>query len=256
MFEILSNYWDLLLLGQYPSGPLGGLSITLILSLLGLGLAFPVSIVLALARISPIAAVRIPATVLVYVIRGIPLIMVIFWVYFFLPLLIGRTITGFTTMLCTLVIYQSAYLSEVIRAGMEALPKGQIEASRALGLGYFRTIRFVILPQALYNMMPSMISQFVSTIKETSLGYVINVPEITFAANQVNNQLLTQPLAVFSILALVYFLLCFSFTELADYIERRITKKRDGKHKKIKLGKPSKRNYIAMSTATASKENS
>jgi polar amino acid transport system permease protein len=256
MFEILHNHWELLLLGQYPSGPLGGLAITLILSLLGLGLAFPVSIVLALARISPLAAFRVPATVLVYVIRGIPLIMVIFWVYFFLPLLIGRTITGFTTMLCTLVIYQSAYLSEVIRAGIEALPKGQIEASRALGLGYFRTIRFVILPQALYNMMPSMISQFVSTIKETSLGYVINVPEITFAANQVNNQLLTQPLAVFSILALIYFVLCFSFTELADYIERRITRKRAGKRKSQKPSVTSSGPYVKLPTAAVSKENS
>jgi polar amino acid transport system permease protein len=255
MIEILHNYWELLLLGQYPHGPLGGLSITLILSLLGLGLAFPVSILLALARISPMAVFRIPATVLVYVIRGIPLIMVIFWVYFFLPLLIGRTITGFTTMLCTLVIYQSAYLSEVIRAGIEALPKGQIEASRALGLGYFRTIRFVILPQALYNMMPSMISQFVSTIKETSLGYIINVPEITFAANQVNNQLLTKPLAVFSILAIVYFVLCFSFTELADYIERRITRKRAGKRKKTAAGGLPGGTFSPLSTAAASKEN-
>ncbi len=255
MLDILHNYWDLLLLGQYPHGALGGLAITLILSMLGLGLAFPVSILLALARISPMAVFRVPATMLVYTIRGIPLIMVIFWVYFFLPLLIGRTITGFTTMLCTLVIYQSAYLCEVIRAGIEALPKGQLEASRALGLGYFRTLRFVILPQALYNMMPSMISQFVSTIKETSLGYVINVPEVTFAANQVNNQLLTKPLAVFSLLALIYFVLCFSFTELADYIERRITNKRAGKARKNKPDVGSNLSMTAL-PAAASKENS
>ncbi|WP_211464653.1 amino acid ABC transporter permease [Collimonas silvisoli] len=228
MFQILADNWQLFLIGQYPHGPLGGLSVTLILSLLGLGLAFPVSILLALARISPMAVFRMPATVLVYVVRGIPLLMVIFWTYFFLPLLIGRTITGFTTMLCTLVIYQSAYLSEVIRAGIEALPRGQIEASRALGLSYFKTIRHVILPQALYNMTPSMVSQFVSTIKETSLGYVINVPEMTFAANQVNNQLLTKPLPVFMILALTYFIVCFSFTQFADYLERRITHKRRG----------------------------
>ncbi|MFJ3057942.1 amino acid ABC transporter permease [Herbaspirillum sp. NPDC087042] len=256
MFDILHNYWELLLMGQYPHGALGGLAITLILSLLGLGLAFPVSILLALARISPMAMFRVPATMLVYTIRGIPLIMVIFWVYFFLPLLIGRTITGFTTMLCTLVIYQSAYLCEVIRAGIEALPKGQLEASRALGLGYFRTLRFVILPQALYNMMPSMISQFVSTIKETSLGYVINVPELTFAANQVNNQLLTQPLAVFSLLALIYFVLCFSFTELADYIERRITRKRAGRARKNSGNATGGLPFVTLPATAASKENS
>ena len=105
-------------------------------------------------------------------------------------------------MLCTLVIYEGAFLSEVVRAGIVALCPGQMDAARALGHGYLGAMWFVILPQALYNMMPSMLSQFVSTIKETTLGYVINVPELTFAANQINNQLLTKPFQVFFILAI------------------------------------------------------
>ena len=87
------------------------------------------------------------------------------------------------------------------------------------------------------------------------MGYVINVPEVTFAANQVNNQLLTKPLAVFSLLALIYFVLCFSFTELADYIERRITNKRAGKARKNKPDVGSKLSMTAL-PAAASKENS
>ncbi|SFH60600.1 polar amino acid transport system permease protein [Collimonas sp. OK307] len=228
IFDILRDNWLLLLIGQYPNGPLGGLAITLILSIAGLALAFPISILLAIARVSPIRWIRLPATVVVYVVRGVPLVMFIFWVYFFVPLLIGRTVSGFTTMLVTLVIYQAAYLAEVIRAGIEGLPKGQSEASMALGMSYMQTTVKIILPQALYNMVPAMVSQFVSTIKETSLGYVISVNELTFAANQVNSTLLTKPFPVFMLLALIYFLLCFTLSQFAHFLEKRITNKRAG----------------------------
>ncbi|ROZ78081.1 amino acid ABC transporter permease [Ramlibacter sp. WS9] len=228
ILNILRDNWTLLLIGQYPNGPLGGLAITLLLSVLGLALAFPLGVVLALARVSPIGWLRAPATAVVYVVRGVPLIMFIFWVYFFLPALTGHTVSGFTTMVVTLVIYQAAYLAEVIRAGIEGLSRGQTEASRALGLSYMQTTFKVVLPQALYNMVPAMVSQFVSTIKETSLGYVISVNELTFAANQVNNTLLTKPFQVFILLAGIYFLVCFSLTQLARHLERRIARKRAG----------------------------
>lgn len=226
--SIFRDNWVLLLVGQYPNGPLGGLAITLVLSLIGLALAFPLGVILALARVSALKWLRAPAMVVIYMVRGVPLIMFIFWVYFFLPAVIGRTVSGFTTMVVTLVIYQAAYLAEVVRAGIEGLPKGQTEAARALGLNYMQTTFKVVLPQALYNMVPAMVSQFVSTIKETSLGYVISVNELTFAANQVNNTLLTKPFQVFMILAAMYFMLCFSLTQLARHLEKRIATKRAG----------------------------
>lgn len=228
IFDILRDNWLLLLVGQYPNGPMGGIVATLVLSVLGIVLAFPVSVLLALARLSPWRALRWPATVLVYIVRGVPLLMVILWVYFLVPILIGHDVSGFTTMLCTLVIYEGAYLSEVVRAGIQALPKGQAEAARALGHSHLGTMWYVILPQALYNMLPSMLSQFISTIKETTLGYVINVQELTFAANQINNQLLTKPFQVFFILAMTYYVVCFSLTQLAQWLERRIAHKRLG----------------------------
>lgn len=226
ILDIIRDNWVLLLVGQYPHGPLGGLAITLILSVLGLILAFPVSVLLALGRVSPLRIFSVPATVIVYLARGVPLVMFIFWVYFFVPILIGRTVSGFTTMLITLVIYEAAYLAEVIRAGIDGLPKGQIEASRALGMSYVQTMFKVVLPQALYNMLPAMISQFVSNIKETSLGYVISVNELTFAANQINSMLLTKPFPVFILLALMYFVLCFMLTRMARALEKRIAAKR------------------------------
>jgi polar amino acid transport system permease protein len=225
---ILRDYGLLLLVGQYPNGPLGGLALTFILAVLGLALAFPLGVVLALARVSRSKLLYWPATALVYVMRGLPLLMLIFWVYFFLPAIVGRPVSGFSTLLATLVIYEAAYLAEIVRAGIQSLPQGQMEAARAVGLTYMQAMRKVILPQALYNMVPAMLSQFVSTIKETSLGYVISVNELTYAANQVNSALLTKPFPVFAVLAAIYFLLCFSLTQVARHLERRVARRRAG----------------------------
>jgi polar amino acid transport system permease protein len=228
IYHIIQDDWLLLLIGQYPNGPLGGIAATLLLSILGISLAFPLSVLIALARISPWPLLHAPATALVYTMRGVPLLMIIFWGYFLVPLLIGRIVPGFVTMVCALVVYEAAFLSEIVRAGIQALPPGQTDAARALGHTHLNAMRYVILPQALYNMMPSILSQFVSTIKDTTLGYVINVPELTFAANQINNRLLTKPFEVFFILAMIYYIVCWTLTQLANWLERRIAAKRAG----------------------------
>lgn len=226
MFTILHDNGMLLLMGQYPNGPLGGVLCTLLISLLAVLFAFPVGVLLGLARLSPWRWLSWPATCWVYLLRGIPLMMVVFWTYFCVPLLIGHNISGFSTMLCTLVIYESAYIAEIVRGGIQALPHGQYEAARALGMGHIKTLRLVILPQALFNTLPSLVSQLVSIIKDSTLGYVINVPELTFAANQVSNQLLTKPFQVFAIVALSYYIICFSLTWLANQLEARLAQKR------------------------------
>ncbi|WP_425961065.1 amino acid ABC transporter permease [Rhizobium nepotum] len=228
MITIVHDNWLLLLIGQYPNGPLGGLANTIILSALAIALAFPVSILMAMARLSKWRLLRWPVTGLVYVTRGVPLLMLILWSYFLVPIWTGADVPSFVIMLTTLVIYQGAFLSEVVRAGIVALGAGQMDAARALGHSYISAMRFIILPQALFNMIPSMISTFVATIKDTTLGYVINVPDLTFAASQVNNQLLTQPFQVFLILAVVYYAICWSLTYLANAVERRIAKRRAG----------------------------
>jgi polar amino acid transport system permease protein len=222
MLEILQNNWLLFLIGQYPHGPIGGLAMTLFMAVVGLALCFPFAVALALARLSPWRAFSRPATAIVHVVRGLPLIMFIFWIYFAWPIVTGRTVGGVETLIIALVVYEACYLAEIIRAGIEALPQGQVEAARALGLGYVPLTFRVVLPQALRNMLPSMVSQFVSTIKETSLGYVISAHEVTFAASQVNNQLLTKPFQVYGLLALTYFALCFTLSSGARLLERRM----------------------------------
>jgi polar amino acid transport system permease protein len=222
---LIQTYWLYFLVGQYPNGPLGGLALTLILATLGLLLSLPLGLLLGMARISPWRAVRWPVTALVYVVRGTPLLMVVFWAYFFLPSVTGYKTDQFWTMLIALVIFDAAYLAEIVRAGIQGLPKGQMECARSLGLSYTKAMRTVILPQALRNSLPSLVNQFISTIKETSLGYIIGLAEVTFIATQINSLVFTKPAEVFGILGLTYFVLCFGLSRFAFWIEKRLERK-------------------------------
>ena len=224
MLELIQQYWLYFLIGQYPNGPLGGLALTLILAAMGLLLSLPLGLVFGLMRVSPYAWLRWPITALVYVVRGTPLLMVVFWAYFFLPTITGVKTDQFWTMLIALVIFDAAYLAEIVRAGILGLPKGQMECARALGMPYLKAMRVVILPQALRNSLPSLVNQFISTIKETSLGYIIGLTEVSFIASQINAQAMTKGAQVFSILALTYFVLCFALSRVAYALERRLVR--------------------------------
>ncbi|MDR7307417.1 amino acid ABC transporter permease [Rhodoferax saidenbachensis] len=224
--EMLDTYWVFFLIGQYPNGPLGGLSLTLLLASAALLLALPLGLVLGVCRVSPWRAIRWPVTALVFVVRGTPLLMVVFWAYFFLPSITGVKTGQFPTMLMALVVFDAAYLAEIVRAGIQSLPKGQTEAARALGLSYIGTLRLVLLPQAVRHMLPSLINQFVSTIKETSLGYIIGLSEVSFIASQINTQVFTMPAQVYLILAFTYFVLCFGLSRVAYGLEKRLSTRR------------------------------
>jgi len=222
MIELIQEYWLYFLVGQYPNGPLGGLSLTILLSAGALVLAMPLGLLLGVARVSPYRAVRWPVTALVQVVRAVPLLLVVFWAYFFLPAVTGVKTGQATTMLMTLVLFDAVYLAEIVAAGIRALPKGQLESARSLGLGYFQALRLVLLPQALKHVLPSLVNQLVSTIKATSLGYIIGLSEVSFIATQVNTLVFTKAVEVYIILALTYFVLCFGLSRLAFLLERHL----------------------------------
>ncbi len=224
MLELIQEYWLYFLVGQYPNGPLGGLALTVVLAALGLILSLPLGLVFGLMRVSPYKWVRLPITAFVYVVRGTPLLMVVFWAYFFLPTVTGVKTDQFWTMLIALVIFDAAYLAEIVRAGIQGLPKGQMECARSLGLSYMKAMTTVVLPQALRNSLPSLVNQFISTIKETSLGYIIGLAEVSFIAAQINALVFTKPAEVFGILGLTYFVLCFGLSRLAYVLERRLVR--------------------------------
>ncbi|XHS79333.1 amino acid ABC transporter permease [Burkholderiaceae bacterium UC74_6] len=221
MSELIDTYWLYFLVGQYPQGPLGGLALTVLLAALAIVLAFPLGLLLGVARISTWRALRVPVTAAIWIVRGTPLLMVVFWAYFFLPAITGHRGSQFSTMLTALVVFDAAYLAEIVRAGLQGLPDGQLQAARALGLSWAQALRWVLLPQALRHMLPSLVNQFVSTIKQTSLGTIIGLAELSFVANQINIQVLVKPVQVYGTLAASYFVLCFGLSQLAQWLERR-----------------------------------
>jgi len=224
VWQVIQDYWLIFLIGSYPRGPLGGLAATVALIVLGLGLAFPCGILLALGRTSRHQIINQVSTAIVIGIRSIPFLMVIFWSYFLLPIMIGRVVSGFTTLVGALIVYQGAYFAEIIRAGILTVPKGQLEAAAALSLSPRVVTWRIILPQALRTMLPSLISQAVAGMKETSLGYVISVHEVTFSAQQINSMAINKPLEVFFVLAMIFFALCFSLSLWARLLERKMAK--------------------------------
>ena len=115
-------------------------------------------------------------------IRGVPLLMVIFWMYFLLPAIFGKGITETRTVILGLTFFTSAYMSQIVRAGIEGIPKGQMEAAISTGLKHWQAMVYIILPQGLRNMIPSFVNQFVSLIKDTSLAFIVGVSELTHVA--------------------------------------------------------------------------
>jgi polar amino acid transport system permease protein len=225
MIELIQDYWLYFLVGQYPNGPLGGLSLTVLLSGAALLLAMPLGLMLGVARVSPYRVLAWPVAVLVQIVRAVPLLLVVFWAYFFLPAVTGVKTGQATTMLMTLVLFDAVYLAEIVKAGIGSLPKGQLEGARSLGLSYGQALRLVILPQALRHVSPSLVSQLVATIKATSLGYIIGLSEVSFIATQVNTLVFTKAVEVYIVLALTYFILCFGLSRLAFLLERRLNRR-------------------------------
>jgi polar amino acid transport system permease protein len=222
MIELIRDNGLYLMIGEYPKGPLGGLALTLIIAAAAMAFVLPCAVLVALARTSGIKTLQRVMTVYVAVIRAIPVLLIIFWVYLFAPIVIGFPLSGFTTIVVAIVVYQTAYLSEVIRAGIEALPGGQVEAARALGLRYVPITLRVVLPQVLVNVSPGILNVLTIIVKETSLGYMVGVGELTLTASHVNSLTLTKPLQVFALLSIIYFVICFGISRVVKLLEARV----------------------------------
>src|SRR5215831_16330483 len=124
-------------------------------------LGFLLGIFIGIGRLAPQWWIRVPAGIYVEFFRGVPLVMVIFWMWFIMPILLGTAIPEFGVALAAFVIFEAAYLGEIVRAGIQSVPRGQVEAATALGLGSVQAMRHVVLPQALRNMIPSLVTQFI-----------------------------------------------------------------------------------------------
>ncbi|GAA3909172.1 amino acid ABC transporter permease [Gibbsiella dentisursi] len=222
-FTVIQENWTYLLWGTWPDGPLGGAALTLAISLMaGVASALLGTLLgVALAMSRGIWAGLLAA--LLGFFRAIPVIMLIFWTYFLLPMVFGFDIPEITTVVCALALIASAYLAHAVKAGIAAIGRGQWQAGMSLGLTQWQTLRMIVLPQALRMMAPSFINQWISLIKDTSLAYIVGVGELTFLATQVNNRSMVYPMEVFLFVALVYFVFCQVLELLANALNQRFS---------------------------------
>jgi His/Glu/Gln/Arg/opine family amino acid ABC transporter permease subunit len=217
---IVHNLRFLLLQGLLGIGAFGGGTLALALPAIALG--FVVGIVVALARLSRVALAYYPATAYVATIRGVPLVMVIFWFWFFIPIATGVALPQYWVALVAFVVFEAAYLGEIIRAGIQSVPRGQVEAASATGLAYAHVMRHVVLPQALRNMLPSLVTQFIILFKDTSLASIIGYMDLTKAAQTVNQREI-RPFELYLFIAVVYWICTFGLSRLARALERRMS---------------------------------
>jgi len=220
-FSVISDNFTYFMIGRFPHGPLGGVGLTLYLAVVSCILSFFGGLLLALLSISRFPIIRYPALAFINLVRGMPLLMVIFWMYFLMPALFG-TIAENTTVIMALTLFTSAYMSRIVIAGIAGIPKGQTEAAVSTGLTTWQVMLYIVLPQGLRNMIPSFVNQFVSLIKDTSLAFIVGVSELTHVATQINNRTMAFPTEIFIFIAVVYFMLCYAFTSLSRWLEGRL----------------------------------
>lgn len=217
---VVSNFKFLIVQGFFGLGAFGGGTLRLAIPAIVLG--FLLGILVGLARLANAAWIRVPATLYVEFFRGVPLVMVIFWFWFIIPQLLRLPIPEYGVALVAFVIFEAAYFGEIVRAGIQSVPRGQVEAARAVGLKGTQTMRHVVLPQALRNMVPSLVTQMIVLFKDTSLASIIGYVDLTKAAQIVNNREI-RPFELYLFIAVVYWLCTYSMSRYARRVERRLT---------------------------------
>jgi aspartate/glutamate/glutamine transport system permease protein len=199
----------------------GGLGVTLELAAIAIAISFVAGVALALARLSRWPALRAVATLYIEGMRALPLLLVIFFAYFALPRILGVKLDPFTAGAIALSAFTAALVAEIVRAGILAVPKGLLEAAASQGLSPAQILRIVTLPIAVRQMMPALVAQFVTLLKDTSLTAVIGILELTRRGQIVFAQPPFQPIPVFALLALIYFTANFGLAQVGRRLETR-----------------------------------
>ncbi|MCJ2018319.1 amino acid ABC transporter permease [Methylobacterium sp. E-065] len=211
---VVTDNLGYLLVGAWPDGPIGGLALTLILSGLSGLVSAVLGLLLGIGLAMSAGAGRRTLVLGLGFFRAIPILMLIFWSYFLLPILFGVSVPEIGTVVTALALVGGAYLAYGVAAGIESIGSGQWAAGLALGLGRWQVLRVIVLPQALRAMAPSFLNQWTALIKDTSLAYVIDVPELSFVAAQVNNRAMVYPAEIFLFVGAVYGALCLALDRL------------------------------------------
>lgn len=197
-----------------------GLLVTILVSLVSIFLSFIIGGVLGVVRFANIPFLSKIIGLIVDIIRNLPLLLIIFFTYFALPQ-IGIKLSIFWAAVAALTIFESAMLSEIFRAGLNAVPKGQMEAGLSTGLTYTETMMSIVVPQAFKSMIPALVSQLISLIKDTSLAVIISLPELTHNAKIIYGQNESYVIPMFVAMTVMYFVVCYVLSLLSNYLEKR-----------------------------------
>jgi polar amino acid transport system permease protein len=213
--------WDFSFAWEYRIVFLRGIGYTLAISLVSMAVAIIVGLLLASGRLSTRKPIRYASTAVVELIRETPLLVHLLWIFYCVPVLIGKTIGAPLAAIVALSIYTSAYLAEIFRAGIGAIDRGQVDVARCLGMSHFQTFRRVVLPQALRTVIPPVTNQFAALIKYSSLASYLAIYELFKEA--MNLSLVVQrPLEIYTATALMYFVPIFLCSMAARKLEARL----------------------------------
>lgn len=206
-----------------PSLPFlwSGLLFTAKLTLIAMAGGIFLGTLLALARLSAITPLALAATCYVNVMRSIPLLMVILWFFLVIPLITGQPMGAENSAILTFTAFEAAYYSEIMRAGIQSVPRGQVWAGQALGMNYRQTMSHIVLPQAFRNMLPVLLTQTIILFQDTSLVYAIGAKDLLKAA-EVAGKNYNRPVEMYLFVALIYFVICFSLSRLVKHLQARI----------------------------------
>jgi len=183
-------------------------------------IALPVACLFALGRLSRRALIYWPVTVYVNVLRSSPLLMILFWAYYTGPMLTGRPSSAYLAATVALTAFEIAYLTEIVRAGLQSIPESQRRAGLATGLTQAQVSRFVILPQALRRMLPSLLTQIVIAFQDSTIASIIGVPDIAQVTTIVNARE-NRPIELYAALAVIYFAICYALSRSVRALEAR-----------------------------------
>lgn len=204
----------------------GGLPLTLILATFGIAFAFPLGVLLALGRRSNMPAIKALCVIYIELIRGVPLISLLFMSSVMLPLFlpVGFTIDKLLRAQIAIILFAAAYVAETVRGGLQAIPKGQIEGAESLGLSYWQQMRMIILPQALKIVIPPLVGIFISLFKDTSLVVIIGIFDLTQAAKAALSDAAWRGFGVeaYVFISLIYFVYCYAMSRYSQALERRL----------------------------------
>jgi glutamate/aspartate transport system permease protein len=198
-----------------------GLIFSVQLTLIAMVGGIALGTVLALMRLSGKAWLVIPATAYVNTLRSIPLVMVILWFFLLIPLLIGRPMGAELSAMITFTIFEAAYYSEIMRAGIQSVPRGQVYAGYAVGMTYAQCMKLIVLPQAFRNMLPVLLTQTIILFQDTSLVYAIGAYDL-LKGFEVAGKNFNRPIETYLVAALVYFAICFSLSMLVRRLQQKI----------------------------------